>query len=157
MSEPQQAAEAAEATEAVESAEVVEAIEAPIVVEPSVLAARDLARDALQAVLAHEVRAHAREVAFVAAREALEQQAGDRQVQHRVAQELEALVVVGAMAAVRQRALHQRRAGKAVAQALLQGFQAGVAGEVHGHYFERPSYFSSRYTGPNTGSSLSWA
>ena len=76
-------------------------------------------RDLVQAVLAHEVGAHAREVAFVGAGEAVEQQPRDGQVQHRVAQELEALVVVGAEAAVRERALEQRALGELVAEPLL--------------------------------------
>ena len=63
----------------------------------------------MQAVLAHEVGAHAREVAFVGVAEAVEQQARDDQAQHGVAEELEPLVVVGAEAAVRERALEQRR------------------------------------------------
>jgi hypothetical protein len=61
----------------------------------------------VQAVLAHQVGADAGQVAFVGARETLVQQAGDRQAQHRIAQELEALVVVGAAAAVRERTRQQ--------------------------------------------------
>ena len=86
----------------------------------------ELQRGAVQAVFAHEVGAHAREVAFVGAAEALEQEARDRQVEHRVAEELEALVVVGAEAAVRERAVQQRLFREAVAEALLQGVEAGI-------------------------------
>ena len=101
-------------------------------------------RGAVQAVFAHQVRAHAGEVALVAVREALEQQAGDRQAQHRIAQELKPLVVVGAPAAVGEGPRQQGRLCKAVAQALLQSVEAGV----HRGYFVRPSYLMSRNTGP---------
>jgi hypothetical protein len=65
-------------------------------------------RGAVQAVLAHEVGAHARQVAFVAAGEAFVQQRRHCQAQHRVAQEFKPLVVIGTPAAVGQRALQQR-------------------------------------------------
>ena len=89
-------------------------------------------RDPVQAVLAHEVGAHAREVALVGAGEAVEQQPRDGQVQHRVAQELEALVVVGAEAAVREGALEQRALGELVAEPLLDQRRprAGVDGDA---------------------------
>jgi hypothetical protein len=76
----------------------------------------------VQAVLAHQVRAHARQVALVGAGESARTAGRDRQAQHRVAEELEPLVVVGAEAAVRQRALQQALGSReAVAQPLLQG------------------------------------
>ena len=83
-------------------------------------------RQAVQAVFAHEVGTHARQVAFVAARESVIEQARDGQAQHRVTQELEPLVVVGAMAAVGQRPLKQRDGSKTVSQALLQRQQIGI-------------------------------
>ena len=49
---------------------------------------------------------------------------GHGQVEHRIAQELEPLVVVGREAAVGQRALQQARVGEAVLQARLQRGQA---------------------------------
>ena len=85
-------------------------------------------RQAVQAVLAHQVRTDARQVAFVGAREALVQQAGDGQTQHGVAQELEPLVVVGAAAAVRERARQQPRLAEDMAQPLLQGVESRVHG-----------------------------
>ena len=111
-------------------------------------------RGAVQAVLAHQVGAHARQVAFVRAGEALVQQRRDGQVQHRVAEELEPLVVVGAEAAVRQRARQQRGLRKAMAQALLQGVERGLRC-MFAAYLERPSYLISRYTGSTIGISLS--
>jgi hypothetical protein len=78
----------------------------------------------VQAVLAHQ-GAQARQVALGAVAQGLVQHVGHAQPQHRVAQELQALVVVGRMAAVRQRALQQGRVGEAMVQALLQGLQLG--------------------------------
>ena len=77
-------------------------------------------RHLVKAVLAHEVGTHTRQIAFVRAGEAIEQQARDREAQYRVAEEFEALVVVGAVAAVPQCTLEQRFVGKAVAEARLQ-------------------------------------
>jgi hypothetical protein len=66
------------------------------------------------------VRAHARQVAFVGAGKARVEQCRDCGLQHGVAEEFEALVVLGAGAAVRQRAQQQARVGEPMAQALLQ-------------------------------------
>ena len=85
----------------------------------------ELQRGAVQAVLAHQVGAHAGQVAFVGAGEALEQQAGDGQAQDGVAEELEALVVVGAEAAVRQRALQQRRRRRSGGRGVAAGRRGG--------------------------------
>jgi hypothetical protein len=74
-----------------------------------------------QAVFAHQVRAHARQVAFVRAAEALVEQRRDGGLQHGVTEKLEALVVLGAGAAVGQRTCEQRAVGEAVPQTLLQG------------------------------------
>jgi len=82
--------------------------------------------DLVQAVLAHEVRADAREVAFVGAGEAVEQQARDGEAQHRIAEELEPFVVIGAEAAVPQRPLEQAFLCEAVAESLLQGGETGI-------------------------------
>jgi hypothetical protein len=57
--------------------------------------------DAVQHVLPHQVRAHAGEVALWRVGELAEQQVGHREVEHRVAQEFQAFVVVRAEAAVR--------------------------------------------------------
>ena len=80
----------------------------------------ELERGPVQAVLAHQMGADAGEVALVGAAEAVEEEARDDQAQHRVAEELEPLVVVGAEAAVGQRALQERRIAEAVADALLE-------------------------------------
>jgi hypothetical protein len=69
-------------------------------------------RHAVQAVLAHQVRAHAGQVALRRSRRSARQQAGHRQAQHGIAQEFQPLVVVGAEAAVRQRTLQQARLAK---------------------------------------------
>ena len=55
--------------------------------------------------------------------EAFEQQAGDGQAEHGVAEEFEPFVVIGAEAAVRERTLQQRFALELVAQPALQGLQ----------------------------------
>ncbi len=90
------------------------------------LGQRELQRDPVQALFAHQMRAHARQVAFVGAFEALVQQAGDGQAQHRVTEKFKPLVVVGTEAAVRQRAAQQARVAEAVTDAPLQCVQAGV-------------------------------
>ena len=74
-----------------------------------------------QGVLLDQIGAHARQVAFGLVVQLFVQPVRHRQVQHRVAQKFKPLVVVGRKAAVRDRALQQRRIGKEVAQALLQG------------------------------------
>jgi hypothetical protein len=99
----------------------------------------------VQAVLADEVRAYAREVTLVAAGEAIEEQRRDREVQHRVAEELEPLVVLGAVAAVRERAHEQARLREAVPEPRLQRDEAGIGAHVGVHGSRAlPRYFSSR-------------
>ena len=95
-----------------------------------------------------------RQVTLVGTGEALEQQAGDHQAQHRVAEKFEPLVVVGAEAAVRQRTGQQERIVEAMADAPLQCLETGVH---HGReaYFDRPSYLISRNTGLISSISLS--
>ena len=91
----------------------------------------ELERGAVQAVLADEVGAHARQVAFVGVAEAIEQQARDDEAEHGVAEKFEPLVVVGAEAAMGQRALQEAGIGEAVADALLQCDETGIhAGRV---------------------------
>ena len=79
--------------------------------EAQQLGQAELERGAIQAVLAHQVGADAGQVALVGIAEAVEQQARDDQAQDRVAEELEALVVVGAEAAVGERPFQQGRVG----------------------------------------------
>ena len=80
----------------------------------------------MQAFLAHQVGAHARQVAFVGAGETLEQQPRDHQAQHRIAEEFEPFVVVGAEAAVGQRARQQPGIVEAMADAPLQCVESNV-------------------------------
>ena len=82
----------------------------------------------MQAVLADEMRAHPRQIAFVGPGEALEQKARDDQAEDRIAQEFEALVVVGPRTAMGQGAVQETSVGEAVPNALLQGGNA----EFHG-------------------------
>jgi hypothetical protein len=80
----------------------------------------------VQAVLAHEVRANTGQVAFVGATEAVEQETRDDQAQNRVAQELEALVVIGTETTVGKRPLQKGGVGEAVADALLEDDEGGI-------------------------------
>ena len=102
----------------------------------------------MQAVFAHEVGAHARQVAFVGIAEALEQQARDDQAEDGVAEKLEALVVVGAVAAVGQRALQQGRIAEPVTDALLQCDESGIHAIETGQAEKRAAQPSS--SGPRT-------
>ena len=86
----------------------------------------ELQGGAVQAVLAHQVGADPGQVALVGIAEAVEQQAGDGQAEHGVAEELETLVVVGAEAAVGQGPLQEAGVGEAVADALLQDDETGI-------------------------------
>jgi len=72
--------------------------------------------------LLDQVGAQPGQVAFVDLGEALEQQRRHDEVQHRVTQKLQPLVVAGAMAAVRERLLEQRGIAEMMAET---GFQAG--------------------------------
>ena len=60
----------------------------------------------------------------------VEQQAGDRQAQDRVAEEFEALVVIGAEAAMPQRTLEQALVREAMAEPLLQCGETSIHGET---------------------------
>jgi molecular chaperone DnaK len=81
---------------------------------------------AVQAVFAHQVGAHAGQVALVGAAEALVQQRRDGQAEHGVAEELQPLVVLRPETAVRQRALQQGRVAEGVTEPLLQGEERRV-------------------------------
>jgi hypothetical protein len=61
----------------------------------------------VQGVLLDQVGAHAGEVTFRQLAQPLKQQVGHRQVEDGIAQELQALVVIGRKAAVRQRTQQQ--------------------------------------------------
>ena len=86
----------------------------------------ELERGAIEAVFADEVGANARQVALVGVAEAVEQQARDDQAEDGVAEEFEALVVVGAVAAMGERSFQERRVGEAVTDALLECVEAGI-------------------------------
>ena len=79
-----------------------------------------LQRQRLQGVLFDEVGTHARQVAFGQLAQLRIQQVGHRQVEHRVPQEFQPLVVIGTEAAVRGGLQQQRPLAKSVAQAGLQ-------------------------------------
>ena len=91
----------------------------------------DLGQDVV--VLLDQVGTHARQIAFGQAGQLGVQHVRDRQVQHRIAQELQTLVVVGAEAAVRDGLLQQARLAKSVAQANLQFRQCGRNSGCDGH------------------------
>ena len=74
----------------------------------------------MQAFLPNQVGAHARKFTLWHMAHALKQQVGHRQIEHGVAQKLQTLVVLGAVAAVCQGLLQQGRAVERVLQALLQ-------------------------------------
>jgi len=92
--------------------------------EPQQLGQSELKRHPVQAVFADEVGADAGQIAFVGAAEALEQQARDDEAQDGIAEEFEALVVVGAVASVGQGPVQQTGVRETVADALLQGVNA---------------------------------
>ena len=73
-------------------------------------------RDLGQRLLAHEARAQARQVAFARDREFAVQAFGQQQVEHRVAEELEPLVVGAFGAAMRERDDEQRAVARRIAQ-----------------------------------------
>ncbi len=80
----------------------------------------------MQRVLLDQVGPHARQVAFGQSRQAHVEQVRDRQVQHRVAEKFQALVVVGREAAMRERELQQPRIGEGVLEARLQRDEAAL-------------------------------
>ena len=75
----------------------------------------------MQRLLAHQVGAQARQIALPEAGEPAVELGGDDAIEDAVAEELEALVVGRAVAAVRQRLREQRGCAKPVTQARLQG------------------------------------
>ena len=76
--------------------------------------------EAGQRLAIDETRAHARQLAFGNLRKPPVEDRGDRAVQHRVADELEPLVVLRAEAAVRERLAQQLRAAERVTQPVTQ-------------------------------------
>ena len=82
----------------------------------------------MQAFLPNQIGAHAREFALRHMAHALKQQVGHRQIEHRVAQKLQTLVVLSRMAAMRQRLLQQSGGVEHMLQALLQRHQVCTGG-----------------------------
>ena len=72
------------------------------------------------------LRKHAGQVAFIRAGIALVEQTGHGQAEHGIAEELQALVVVGAMAAMRDGPHEQLGPLEAVAESSLQVVQRGA-------------------------------
>ncbi|MPN04782.1 hypothetical protein SDC9_152029 [bioreactor metagenome] len=79
-----------------------------------------LQRNLVQRAFLDEIGPNTREIAFGHGSQLGIEQAGDGQTEHRVAQKLQSLVVVGRKAAVRDGTLQQRRVGKLMLQPLLQ-------------------------------------
>ena len=75
--------------------------------------------------LAHKARAQARELAFGKLREARIEHFGDRAAEHPVAEEFEALVVLGSATAVGQRLLEQGAVAETVAEPPFEGRRSG--------------------------------
>jgi hypothetical protein len=80
----------------------------------------DLARHAGQRLLAHQAGAQLGELAFGKLRKAGVEHVGHRAAEHAVAEKLEPLVVLGAVAAMRQRLLEEARIGERVTQQLYE-------------------------------------
>ena len=93
--------------------------------EPQLLAEPQPARDRGQRAAAHQRRPVAAQVALVGVRVLAKQQHRDGEVEHRVAEELEPLVVALAGAAVRERRVEQRRVAESVPEARLGPFAGG--------------------------------
>ena len=88
--------------------------------EPEVVPEREIRCQLVKALFAHEARAQARKLALPQGLESRVQLGGDDAVEDAVAEELQALVVRSAVAAVRQRLLEQPGIPEAVAQRVLQ-------------------------------------
>jgi hypothetical protein len=105
--------------------------------QPQPLAQAQLARDLEERRLVHEPGAQPREIAFGKLRETLVEERGDDAVEEAVAEELQALVVRSAEAAVRDRLAREIRRGEAVPQAAFQLDEAleglGVPGRPARH------------------------
>ena len=94
-------------------------------------------RQLVQAVLPHQLRAHAREIALGLPGQRLEQHVGHGQAQHGVAQKLQPLVVVAGETAVGQRPLEQADVGEHVVQPGLQFIERGRSGHALGPRLRR--------------------
>ena len=82
-------------------------------------------RDLGQRLLAHQARAQARQVAFAGGGKFAVQPLGQQQVEHRIAEELEALVVGAFGAAMRERDDEQRAVARLIAQPRGEQFRLG--------------------------------
>jgi hypothetical protein len=95
------------------------------------------------------VGANARQVTLVGTGEAFKEQCRNGRLQHGIAKELEALVVLGAGAAMRQRTLQQGRVGEVQTQSLLKSRETRIDhrdGDPVAGQLDRPSpeYLISR-------------
>src|SRR5262249_27401127 len=88
--------------------------------QAQVLADAERLRHLGERLLADQARPQARELALRELRETRVEHVGDGTAEHAIAQELEALVVLGAAAAVRQRLLDKARIVEPVAQPFLE-------------------------------------
>ena len=96
-------------------------------------------RQAMKRVLLDEIGSHPGQVTFRQRAQAFVEQVGNGQVKHRIAQELQPLVVIGRETAMGERLDKQLRIGKLVLQPLLQCQQ-----DRRQAHRERPRYFSTR-------------
>ena len=96
-------------------------------------------RQLVQGILAHQFRAHAREVSFRQTLKPLKQKAGNTEIEDRIAQELQAFIVICAEAPVGQCLYQQARVTETVSDTGLQTRQRSVRGHL-----DRPTYFISR-------------
>jgi hypothetical protein len=100
----------------------------------------------VQALLAHQIGAQARQIAFREQRETLEQAARDHRIQNRIAKKLEAFVMRRTATAMGQRTHEQITIGERVTQCLLE------ASRVHGpRPDDEPRKSSSKLTLASSG------
>ena len=74
----------------------------------------------MQGFLLDQVGADTRQIALIELGQTLVQQIGHRQIEHRVAQKLQSLIVIGTKTAMGQRLIEQIGIGKNMLQPLLQ-------------------------------------
>ena len=96
--------------------------------EPQLLAELDLGSDDGERLATDQARAEARQLALVGGAELAEHQHGDDAVEHRVAEELQPLVVGTAGATMGKRRFQQRRVTALVAERVEQPFACSLQG-----------------------------
>src|SRR5690606_18589049 len=70
--------------------------------QPEIIRQGQLVGDVRQCRLTNEAGSHTRQVAFLRQRKTLKQQRGHHEIQHRIAKELQAFVVIAVMTAMRE-------------------------------------------------------